>query len=449
MPSTWQSEQEFRRSQAGGPVTGLPRKHIHVDDGTQPTAAQQTSGQLYGNASEALTAAPVICCPNCGQPASAIASGGQAYTRPIKETGGKTHIGSVPVCPLPGFDIPLLYYAVEPCGCRVAHEWAGAFSQELSSRLSGALPQPVRAMTEVQRQQKICRLEAALTQLYRFQSQAGDTDTKKDIDYWIVIVVDQLFRICPGEHNRRVCPKTIDSEVRRWADTNGHQRPGNASMRPVGFGGVPLEEDNLGIPQEFLDGGEDYQTAAPRPRGLGSALQDTPTHDPPEVPPRTFLGRGLRTMPIEEEPRVEVYGGTPEQAAVYEAKNRAPAPAPGTLPPRELLVTVLENFEPNRPLIYSLIQQWVCNSPVSAEQLVTYAVRIRGNIETYLTHGATLKADTLRFLFGYQALSELPASPLRGPAPLPPGITAPPDPLRPRVARHIKKKRTIRKIVED
>ena len=146
------------------------------------------------------------------------------YTRDIPETGGKSHKGSLPPCPVPGFDVPQMLFTVEPCGCKVSHEWAGSFSGEMQSRLNGNKPKPILPMSEATRAARLVKLEQTLTKLYSSQALAGDTETKKDVDYWIVVVIDQMQRLCPGAHNK-AAPKPLSPEVSSWAGKNGLPTP--------------------------------------------------------------------------------------------------------------------------------------------------------------------------------------------------------------------------------
>lgn len=220
---------EFTKSYGGGAVAGLPVMNIDVNNDSQPTASQQTEGQLYGGdpISKTLAKAPLISCPNCSSQVSGLAGAKQLYQRDIPETGGKTHQGDIPKCPVPGFEMPIMFYTVEPCNCKVSSEWAGAFQAELTSRLTGNPARLVTALTEAQRYQHTDRLEKVLTKLYTLQTGVVTDEEKKNVDYWIVVVVDQIMRINPGGHNR-TCPKELHTEVKQWAAQRSFSAPSKA-----------------------------------------------------------------------------------------------------------------------------------------------------------------------------------------------------------------------------
>jgi len=221
----WQSEADFVKTAGQSGHAGLPNKHIHVDTAKQPSVSEQTEGQLYSDiVAKLIDVEPRMCCPNCGARAHDIKDGGQVYTRDILESGGKTHKGDIPKCPIPGLDIPTMAYTVSPCGCRVSVEWAGAFAAELQSRLGGSKPAPIIGVTPKQREFKLNKLEADLARLYALQDKATGAQ-KEAVDYWIVVVADQIQRLCPGKHNQQPLPKKLEPEVIQWAVKNAHSQP--------------------------------------------------------------------------------------------------------------------------------------------------------------------------------------------------------------------------------
>ncbi len=223
----WEPSGQFLNSM-GGPIAGLPKKHVNVDTDKQPTKSQQTGGMLYAaeDHSDAINAAPPLNCPCCGQRAVDLAGATQIYRVDVKEAGGKSHKGDVPPCPLSSLIHPPMFYTVEPCGCRVSQEWAGAFSAELQSRMDGQPPKAVVDMTQKQRDAKLAVLEGQLSKLYALQA-VSTGQAKEGIDYWIVIVADQIQRLCPGPHNMKPS-QPLTPKVANWAEANSLKIPPDA-----------------------------------------------------------------------------------------------------------------------------------------------------------------------------------------------------------------------------
>jgi hypothetical protein len=183
-------------------------------------------------------AATVDLCPNCGQPVSGLANG-KSYQIDVKETGGKSHKGDIPPCPVPGMfgSLPMVYTA-DPCGCRVSTLWASTFQLEQNSRADGHPPKPVQ-IPEATRLRDLKQMEANLGRLYSVQTTSDpDSPTRKAADFWVVVVADQIQRLCPGKHNTRPSPKPLNQIVTDWAKANGLTVPG-VEEQPPGVG-VPL-----------------------------------------------------------------------------------------------------------------------------------------------------------------------------------------------------------------
>ncbi len=239
--SDWLDTAAFLK-QAGAGGVGLPKKVIDVDSDAQPSKVTQTCGMLYEAEvhADAVNAHPALKCPSCGQPASGIAGAKQLYLLDVQETGGKSHKGDVPPCPVPGFPGPPPHvYSVEPCSCRVSQEWAGAFSAELQSRLAGGKPRAVVDMTAKQREKKLAHLEGVLADLYAVSANPDKTAQKEAADYWAVIVADQIQRLCPGPHNMKPAPKPLEPKVESWANSNGFAKP------PVDWGQGLLNAETI------------------------------------------------------------------------------------------------------------------------------------------------------------------------------------------------------------
>ncbi len=197
---------------------GLPKKRVNVDKDTQPSKVSQTGGMLYEaeKHTKVVGAAPALRCPCCGSLAANIAGASDIYQIRIKESGGKSHMGSVPPCPLSGVEHPGMQYTIDPCGCRVSQHWAGEFQRELLSRLDGKPPKAIQDLTTHQRAGRLKVLENRLSALYALQAQQNTPQMVEAIDYWIVIVADQMQRLCPSPLN--AAPKKLSNAVAAWAD---------------------------------------------------------------------------------------------------------------------------------------------------------------------------------------------------------------------------------------
>lgn len=233
----WQSGAEWAKQEAGKYIAGLPTKHIHVDTDIQLTASQQTEGQLYNDKLKTVVedAAHPIRCPCCGKFVYGVRSGGQTYTIDIVESGGKTHKGDVPPCPVESGLGTLMTISLEHCGCSVSTEWAGAIQAEIQRRLNGYLPSTIKVFDNKQWRDKFDKLQATLTRLYKYAEGAQHYSAGLEkAAYWIVIVCDQIRRHCHGEVNLAPCPVALPPHVLEWAKVNAlHQPPQQVKLPPV------------------------------------------------------------------------------------------------------------------------------------------------------------------------------------------------------------------------
>jgi hypothetical protein len=205
-------------------------------------AVAMVSIQLNKNWSMPLAdqaAAAVDPCPNCGQPVSGLANG-RSYQIDVAETGGKSHKGDIPPCPVPGmFGALPMVYAADPCGCRVSTLWASTYQIEVNSRADGRPPKAVQ-IPEATRLRDLKQMEANLGRLYSVQTTSDpDSSTRKAADFWVVVVADQIQRLCPGKHNTKPSPKPLNATVAAWAKANGLTVPGVEDQEGEGVG-VPL-----------------------------------------------------------------------------------------------------------------------------------------------------------------------------------------------------------------
>jgi len=173
---------------------------------------------------EAVQRAPAMRCPNCDEICGGVSPVGETYTIRVREREGKSHEASIPPCPVSGFETHPITYTAEPCGCRVTHMWASAFATELRRREENQQPKPVVDMTDRQRTERLRFLERKLAELYSLQISATTGHRKEAVDYWIVVVADQIQRTCPGAHNRAPAAP-ISEKVTAWAGEKGFTVP--------------------------------------------------------------------------------------------------------------------------------------------------------------------------------------------------------------------------------
>ena len=250
---------------------------IHVDTKLYDPFVPITGGAMYTKP-EPVQA---IACPNCGNNVTGIESIKPAYLRTLTDEFGKVKQDrAMPPCPVPGFETEIQFCTVSPCGCRVSIAWAGAFSQEWAARNSGKSPKPVVAYTPEALTRENQRLIDALTKLYTMQATA-EGQQKIDVDYWVVVVADQIQRLHPGQHNISATPRSLDTAVQHWASKNGHTMPTDP-VDPFGLKPTPDDySDAYPMPPQFKNRSTDQADAVSYAMGLYSM----PGMTPPMIPP--------------------------------------------------------------------------------------------------------------------------------------------------------------------
>ena len=119
----------------------------------------------------------------------------------------------------------VLTWRVSPCGCQVSQEWVSAYAKELTNRKLGHPAQVVVAMTSEELAAKKQRLERDITQLYKaveFDAEhgAGPTVVRKH-ERDLVVKVDELMKLCPGPHNKKIKPINLMQETIAWMRMRG------------------------------------------------------------------------------------------------------------------------------------------------------------------------------------------------------------------------------------
>lgn len=196
----------------------MPRAWKHTDHHHKDFKDALILAGMFALSQSTKLSVAVIRCPNCQEPVEGLDGAEQLY----KVVVGKTKI-DVPPCPVSGLDLPTMTYTVAPCGCRVSSEWAGAFTCEKNRREDGEPPQPVVGLSRKQRDERVKFYQGKLQALYALQAATNPPETREAIDTWIVIVADQIQRLCPGTHNTAVKPLT--PKVQEWADANAFAVP--------------------------------------------------------------------------------------------------------------------------------------------------------------------------------------------------------------------------------
>lgn len=189
---------------------------------------------LYGRYDQCLrlaSAAPIPC-PSCGVPVVALRDAVQPYRL--------SNTRDIPPCPVADLPLPPADYVLDPCGCRVDHYWAGAYTAERTHRAGGGESRPVEGLSPAERESRVAFYSRKLSELYVLQIQqaqaAGPVDqaAKDAVDYWVVVVADQIMRLCPGEHNRTPQPhRPLSRTVRDWMH---RQELTDPSVPPAGRG---------------------------------------------------------------------------------------------------------------------------------------------------------------------------------------------------------------------
>jgi len=175
---------------------------------------------------------PPIPCPSCGVPVAALRDAVQPYRL--------SNARDIPPCPVADLPLPPADYVLDPCGCRVDHYWAGAYTAERTHRAGGGESRPVEGLLPAEREARVAFYSRKLSELYVLQIQqtqaAGPVDqaAKDAVDYWVVVVADQIMRLCPGEHNRTPQPhRPLSQTVRDWMH---RQELTDPSVPPAGRG---------------------------------------------------------------------------------------------------------------------------------------------------------------------------------------------------------------------
>jgi hypothetical protein len=184
---------------------------VRVDAATSVPTALVTGGQRYAMSDddrrrEAAEAVPRLTCPNCTVPVTRLDQSAEYVL-----SSGKV-IKQLPACPVGGTGPQPLFYTLKPCGCKTGVEWAGAWSAEMSRRLQGLAPKAPAVLTAKARARRIEDLTALLTRLYQLQKTAVDSTQKEAVDVWVEIVVDNIHRLCPGDHNKKPVATKSDAE---------------------------------------------------------------------------------------------------------------------------------------------------------------------------------------------------------------------------------------------
>jgi len=171
---------------------------------------------------------PQIRCPNCksivngvGATQEVVQLGSPTNTalgkpkpkfnqEPLKSTPTSQTVGAV-----------RMIWRVDSCKCQVSQEWAGAFTAEVNRRVNGEKPQPVNELTDVQREIKKKQLEKEITNLYTSLGNMKKLHWDvSEVEKSLVVRVDQLARLLPGNHNKlptvKLSPGTLT-----WATKNG------------------------------------------------------------------------------------------------------------------------------------------------------------------------------------------------------------------------------------
>lgn len=266
--------------------------NIHIDTEQYDPCIPITGGRRYLKPPEPIAA---IACPNCARDVTQISSVEPAYLRNLTdEFGTQKKDRTMPPCPVPGFESEILFCAVSPCGCRVSSAWAGAFMAERTKRLAGNAPKPVVAYTPQDLERVSTKLTDALAKLYTLQATA-EGQQKTTVDYWVVIIADQIQRLHPGRHNIAATPQSLDPAVRNWANARGHTMPTDP-VDPFELNPVPVAGDEYGadypMPPQFRNSRNDsadalaYATMAASQLGQLNGLVAMPGIAPPHIPPR-------------------------------------------------------------------------------------------------------------------------------------------------------------------
>ena len=194
-----------------------PSKSVNVDHKEAMDYLKQAGcGGLYAGGS-VCELEPKIVCPNCQKTFERLSDCGTEYPYPSSVSKPDMATG----------EPSRFAYSLEPCGCRVSQEWAGALQAEMNRRLEGKPPQAVVDFTPAQREKRRVHLQKHITELMKLQKAASSNDAnlQKSLQYKLVGAVDQLMRLYPGTHNQVVSATTLAPEVQSWADKYKFHKP--------------------------------------------------------------------------------------------------------------------------------------------------------------------------------------------------------------------------------
>jgi len=214
---------------------------------------------------------PQIRCPNCQSVVNGLREGQEKVPlgSPTVTAVGqkKPKFNQDPVTPpVPGQQTQALrlVYRMNPCGCQVSQEWAGAYAAEVLRRRQGKEPKEVVEMTASQKEGRKKSLLKSIGNIYKLIEQrkaAGDMFSAAEIpklEKELVVKVDQFMRLCPGEHNR--LPQTnLSQSTLGWASKN------QLALPPKPGGVIPGTDAILEI---LKAGGIVSATAAAESAGL-------------------------------------------------------------------------------------------------------------------------------------------------------------------------------------
>lgn len=485
----WLSAAEFITRQ----TTHVARKAINVDH--DRPGNNRTCGMLYDAEmhADAINAAPALRCPSCGEPAAGIAGASQLYQISVAEGGGKSHKANVPPCPVGGLEHPLMVYSVEPCGCRVNAEWAGAFTAELNSRISGNAPKAVNGLSEKAKAKRLTFLEEKLSALYCLQNELDavvlpgpdgtqwlpftDTATTKEaVDYWIVIVADQIQRLCPGAHNTTPTPKPLCAQVTDWVNREGFTPPPSVPMvfESQFLGGYPANlVQTVGVPPAVVQGDPDKLQIRKTKAGQWSVLYGdvykvfTTPKEADEFAAKLIAAdsagkqapmikagsKPLQTLPVggtkldwddlAGAPTIETPSNTSQ---LVQALLKLPA----RHFPMALLKTVLDATYANAPFAVNVINATFGNNlewEMFGDTATAKLGAIRKSLGNYIDSGrqTALSADAFKFVKAFLETSDMEFDMPEVPAAVVPSVVPPPSPP-PATDKTARKKRTIRRI---
>lgn len=185
-----------------------------------------------------------VACPKCGA-AGPVLNDTKAYPHTTVTASGKTAYSAGPRCPVAGFDDPPMTWSLS-CGCQVHALTAAAFSAEVARRENGGDPKPVTVSREA-KDAEMRRLRGTLSRLYSMQAVVVCQPTRAIVDYWVVVVADQMMRLgeAPAPAGLPVVPAVAD-----WAAGGGYAVPDPLQVSldvtrqhgPVTIGGAQVDE---------------------------------------------------------------------------------------------------------------------------------------------------------------------------------------------------------------